>query len=95
MTYTRDEMLDMADGHEMLADHVTAAMIRQLLAESEWQPIETAPRDGTPVDLLINNARIADQAWGPDGWEDVNTHEQLGANPTHWRPVPAPPKGGA
>lgn len=33
----------------------------------EWQPIETAPRDGTVIDLWADGLRIANCAWGkPD-----------------------------
>ena len=33
----------------------------------DWQPIETAPRDGTVIDLWVGGARFADCRWGkPD-----------------------------
>ena len=31
---------------------------------SEWQPIETAPRDGTVIDLWAEGFRFADCMWG-------------------------------
>ena len=53
---------------------------------SDWQPIETAPRDGTLVDLWVINAdadgeerRVTDARWatskpkGPDVWNWDNT----------------------
>jgi hypothetical protein len=69
--------------------------------EQDWQPIETAPRDGTQVLLIARyptNVAWSDQyhSW----WytravtEDVHwarwPHSFL---PTHWRPLPAPPEG--
>jgi hypothetical protein len=30
----------------------------------KWQPIETAPKDGTPVDLMIDGRRHTDCYWG-------------------------------
>lgn len=69
-----------------------------------WQPIETAPKDGTKVDVWVcpwdafangNAARITN-AWFEDGkWKRILsgwTHdiEDCG-EPTHWQPLPAPP----
>lgn len=31
---------------------------------SAWLPIETAPRDGTVIDLWVNGERFADCKWG-------------------------------
>jgi hypothetical protein len=36
-------------------------------SEPHWQPIETAPKDGTVIDLWINGSRTPDAYWGrPD-----------------------------
>lgn len=59
----------------------------------EWQPIETAPRDGRTV-LIFTNRPIRQWAiarwigaphnhWG-DGYERWDA--------THWMPLPEPPK---
>jgi hypothetical protein len=61
---------------------------------SAWQPIETAPRDGSQIlawdgdELLI--------AWWCDGgrWISDNLqqyHPGEYENPTHWQPLPSPP----
>lgn len=62
----------------------------------EWQPIEIAPKDGTEVLLFgdrFDSAYLCafhDGEWKyakryPDCW-DLNRH------PTHWMPLPDPPK---
>ena len=66
-----------------------------------WQPIETAPRDGTVVDLWsVRGFRYTNAAWdlvgGEEtwGWTDSYNHAFIeDAGPfTHWQPLPAPPE---
>jgi len=51
-----------------------------------WQPIDTAPRDGTVVMFYapVDDYQIsrADDYWGKAWWLE---------NATHWMPLPAPP----
>jgi hypothetical protein len=61
---------------------------------SDWQPIETAPKDGTRV-LTFGPDRIVTAYFDPG----VRGHERefpagwRGAfEPTHWMPLPAPPE---
>lgn len=66
-----------------------------------WQPIETAPKDGTEVDLWCvrqtsgGPLRIASMWWtNATGWRNGNRDpkiEALARSATHWRLPPAPP----
>ena len=63
---------------------------------SEWQPIETAPKDGTKIllwatphqMLVAKNRPIVghfDRGW----WSDFNA---VISHATYWMPLPEPPK---
>lgn len=69
----------------------------------EWQPIETAPRDGQEVDLWgqflpegptgrrIPECKMLGQGWytrGEYGWQSL---ADIGFKPTHWLPLPKGP----
>ena len=57
-----------------------------------WQPIETAPTDGTRILLRGRDGKIADGHYGqPDGYANPKQFvwPYIHANPTHWRPLPA------
>ena len=73
---------------------------------SEWQPIETAPKDGTSVDLWVvprgfsaGGGRVCD-AWFFDGqwwvYAEDGDEQNRGKIPneivTHWMPPPEPPR---
>lgn len=63
---------------------------------SEWQPIETAPKDGTMV-LIWRKlekgiggdfpAHAAVDEWRGNSWYRTRPGQQ----PTHWMPLPSPP----
>ena len=67
----------------------------------KWQPIETAPKDGTTVLVyegyyksgdLIHTAQYSARQWVVlDGMEGDFMLE----DPTHWMPLPEPPPEGA
>lgn len=63
-----------------------------------WQPIETAPKDGTNVLLCCyNNGKyvsihMACYAKGVDG--NYRWYGEYDGYETHWMPLPAPPKQG-
>lgn len=71
-----------------------------------WQPIKTAPKDGTRV-LLHDNGNVVIGRWLPDaafgehqtgpGWQifDCELDDWYAwaiKDPTEWMPVPDPPK---
>lgn len=84
-----------------------AAAIRALIHEAPsregWQPIETAPRDGSEIILHDRGtvgtgfyseapeARRAEAGWF---WEDDRGNLLIAKNadPTHWMPLPSPPQ---
>src|SRR3989304_5829838 len=79
-----------------LRDAIAAALLE---AAGEWQPIETAPRDGTEILLattLFDGEPVIVSGWWfsspkeiDDGWETpVGFH----GDPPHWRHLPAPPE---
>ena len=66
-----------------------------------WQPIETAPKDGTKVLLVNRRGNMAVGLW--QGQELYKGWWLMGGNrpnlffnaphgPTHWMPLPAPPR---
>ena len=63
---------------------------------SEWQPIETAPKDGTVI-LMADGLTMFCGIWlkSARGWVDGCRDadgELVAWNATHWMPLPAPPK---
>jgi len=60
----------------------------------EWQPIETAPKDGTWFLALHPNffgdCIILGFHFG--GWRDVPDPQVAAYCPTHWMPLPDPPQ---
>jgi len=86
--------------------------LRALMAAVTWQPIETAPKDGTPFLSALgpfvyivfwsddSNLKSLIPWWeqGSAEWENnkwIGYHEEYyAASPTHWMPLPKPPKEG-
>jgi len=60
----------------------------------EWQTIDTAPKDGTIVDvwawMRYTNARYLNGVWEFDS-PDSGYTEDIPNNPTHWMPLPKAP----
>ena len=68
----------------------------------EWRPIKTAPRDGTPFlaywggDVIETQIRIRRLSLRGEMWFESVAGERAyvdgDAGPTHWLPLPPPPK---
>lgn len=79
------------DEYEEIADEVIAALA------SQWQPIESAPKDGTFY--LATNGQDHRVENCPDGyvagiWHRIDGDWRgcaLGDDSTHWQPLPPPP----
>lgn len=69
-----------------------------------WQPIETAPRDGTSVLVVNDNVggrytkpfQIGVASWGPcmreEAWGSDSCCDNVTCfTPTHWQPLPNAP----
>ena len=69
---------------------------------STWQPIDTAPKDGTWIIVCYNDSPcgVPDlDSWFPgmkivrweyDAWMFCSEYS-IGEDPTHWMPLPNPP----
>jgi hypothetical protein len=72
-----------------------------------WQPIETAPRDGTRILVSFGDMGVWQVSWTEPAYDDWmiwcvddNKHGPYALRgyaatgpraPTHWQPLPAPP----
>ena len=87
------DMDEAEDGSWVLLSDVEDAFLASPAchdATGAWQPIATAPKDGTFVLLATPKGRIADgnyqQRYGVWSWPYVVV------NPTHWMPLPPAPQ---
>lgn len=90
---------EIRDGQHDERGHVLHALLgaRAALAAIEaadgWQPIETAPKNGTAL-LVGHEQAVFDAWWNGSAWVDGTTNffdDENEFSPTHWRPLPAPP----
>jgi len=64
----------------------------------QWQPIDTAPRDGRDIDVWVRHTssgteeRIVDVCWYNGGWYSYERDFfEVSFEVTHWMPIPAGP----
>ena len=84
-----------------MTDDTTPAKVRLTDGLGAWQPIETAPKDGTNVLLVNRKGNMATGLWQGRGvmagwWLRGGNGPNVFFNdhhgPTHWMPLPAPPQ---
>jgi nucleoside 2-deoxyribosyltransferase len=109
--HARKERDKWKDGFHRMDRHANAALARAALRELAalreqvaWRPIETAPLDGTKIDLWSpSGVRITDAWWCAkrvawvhkwlDDFDGIGTVRIEGViPPTHWQPLPEPPE---
>jgi hypothetical protein len=68
------------------------------MTKQEWQPIESAPRDGTPILLCHATSKmhagslpVLSGHWSrlSECWWSMITNDRV--RPSHWMPLPDPP----
>lgn len=88
--------------------HIEAEAIRAIIAAltPQWQPIESAPKDGTPIlacyaphyetngflPVAVRWRAYHPNARGNEEWRDSSGAKVRAI--THWQPLPAPPEVG-
>jgi hypothetical protein len=104
------ENITTSDYHEGLEEGIKIGR-KEKENETQWQPIETAPKDRP---ILVSGGKVNNElggCWKNDGWvkvywdnEDWQEPEKRWQvcdtcyygvwveNPTHWMPLPEPPK---
>jgi hypothetical protein len=96
----------MAAQYAALSEQVKTAraQLDALRAATSWRPIESAPRDGTVVDLWVKRWNHETDTFdgkrvtgcracgGADLWlREYQQGMPANSRPTHWMPLPAPP----
>jgi hypothetical protein len=99
---------DYKAGRDLLNRAADALARSSEQAAQGWQPIETAPKDGTPVDLFsqygrrwcnyrwdkqIRRGMWSDAAYAHRVWHDRPCMYE--ASVTHWMPIPSAPVSGS
>lgn len=100
-----DDVSTFADGYSAGGEQ----MRRDMQQAQAWQPIETAPRDGTHVLAVVRGDYKPGVSFVPTvvewsdrlgGWVEDSDYvcDECGLpsehfKPTHWMPLPAPPQG--
>lgn len=68
-------------------------LLRERAEDDGWLPIESAPKDGTPI--LTAEGFGHQRSVTLNRWKDYGDLSMWDfGDPTHWRPLPAPPAGG-
>lgn len=57
---------------------------------TDWQPIETAPRNGDPIWVYVPDDYQTAVVFHRGLWK-TDVRNFFGVNATHWMPLPEPP----
>lgn len=72
------------------------AELAALKARIQWRPLSTAPTDGTCILVSDADGDVRQAKWDKPGWwcgYDCYGNDAFVERPTHWMPLPPPPKG--
>lgn len=58
---------------------------------NKWQPIETAPKDIGAI-IGSNGQWVLAMRWATNGMAWTSEYHRSAVVPTHWMPLPEPPK---
>lgn len=100
----RTEQLITDRNHAVERQAVLETQLAEAAQRTQWQPIETAPKDGTAILIavghLVGEARFVEDEGSELGWWWANEGpgdyhadkiELRQGQPTHWMPLPAAP----
>lgn len=68
------------------------SIIKEEIEQSNWQPIETAPKDGTNILAPIGYGFLDVIYWDNNNWRETSDGKGLRNHPTHWMSLPNPPE---
>jgi len=93
-----DDAEDWPELREEMMRMARAAITAAYAVRDRWEPIETAPKDGT--NILLGWFKDGEEPQVVSGWFEAGIADYRWidcfneeANPTHWRPLPSPPEG--
>lgn len=99
LTFAADESGGASVKLTELAAETIDGLVAALQAQ-RWQPIESAPKDGTrvliygPSDFIPGGRGISLASWDYSTWVgDFHEEVYAGEGPTHWMPLPEAPDG--
>lgn len=90
----------MWDAHAEVPKSLLTAAIEALSSApakpSGWMPIESAPKDGTPILLYtmgepLKNMAVAEWNALHNRWQDPQMADEYFTDGTNWMPLPTPP----
>lgn len=86
------ELRDELARTNFVMDQITRALRIRSRSSSVWMPIDTAPRDGTPV--LVGSFGDGSAWCGSDMWHHNKwlNHDRCWRKLTHWMPMPPLPE---